>query len=863
MKKIIKVFLALIAFFTFGLVGCTNNSSSSSSSSPVSSSSSSVSSSSTSSKTQDELDLEVLEGIVFENKEVTYDGNEHVLEVSSLPEGVEAKYTGNKGTNAGKYKAKVVLTKGTQSVTKEATLQINKAKPVITAELNQTLINYGDLKPVATVNGDSVLTYTWFKDGKQLSNQNVHTAGEYTVKITAKATKNYQIPKTVEVNVKVVDSLYGLDFVSQTVEYDGTPKKIELTGDLPANVTVEYTDNVATEAGTYYATAKVKDSTGAVVETHAAVLNIVNPKNPLFEDYLDEFFVWYLEGDQYAVNLFMENPKDFGLEHYDASWYTYTAIENVEEALAHDKALYQEQLNLLETFKDEPLSPEQLVSYAQIEELLSYQIEWCNIDDVVYMENYYIDQFGGYVSDFNSCMEDYIVRKEQDVVDIIDFIESTSEAFPSYLVYLEEKTKAGYGLSDVTLNGMMDYLDDILEEEEYYLVEILRQKFNGLSFLTDAQKAAYIAEMEQAVVTHLVPSIESLNTGLEGYLGTLSKEETGYLTKYENGSTLYKLKLADMLGYKELDIDEYLKVLDAAYIECYEMSTGASAIAGRTFDDVEKFLEMNPIYEGTPDEMVVFLKEFAKTIVPELENDPEVVVKYMDDATAKVSTAVAYYRKSAIDNTGAEYITLNQLKLGDSPAYDVLGTMAHEGYPGHLYAYCYSKELDLHPFSIVNTSTAHAEGWATYVEFQLYEYAKTIHTEKNYDVAMDYLIGNHMSNFMLEARIDIGIFYEGWKPEDINACLQRVMPGYSFSDVDGMYNQFLEMPTTYHAYGYGKYVFYSYHQKAKEYLGDTYDEVELNAMFLSKGWTNLAILEETYTEYMEAKCHELGVEFEG
>ncbi len=860
MKKVFKVLTAVGVFFALGLVGCSNPSTSSSSASTSTAPSTSIS---TSTKTQDELDLELLESIEYVNKEVSYNGKEQSLVIGELPEGVTAKYKNNVGTDAGKYKASVELTLGTQSVTKEATLIINKAKATITAETNQTIVNYGSVLPKATIDSDSEITYTWYKNGVKLTNQNVRTAGEYTVKLSAKATKNYQIPKTVEVNVKLVDSLYNLDFVSETFVYDGTQKEIKLSGDVPSNVTVEYDDNVGTDVGTYYATAKVKDSTGKVVETHGAVLNIVNPHNEDFDAYCDEFFIWYLEGDQYACNLFMENPKDFGLEHYDAEWYTYNEIENIEEALAHDKALYQEELNKLETFKDARLSPEQLITYEQIEGLLKYQVEWCSINDVIYMENLYIDQFGGYVSDFNSCMEDYLVRKEQDVIDIIDFIESTDTAFASYLVYLDEKTEAGYGLSDVTLNGMIDYIDDLLDEEEYYLIEILRQKINGLTFLDDNQKASYIAEMEQACNGTLVVAAKDLRDGLEKYVGKLPEEKEGYWTKYENGATLYKLELGDLLGYEDLDIEAYLKELDAAFLDTYGTSNASSSLASRKIGDVEKYLEKNPIFEGTPDEMVEFLREFAKTIVPELENDPTVYVKEMDEATAKVSTAVAYYRKSALDNTGAEYITLNPLKLGDAPTYEVLGTMAHEGYPGHLYAYCYSKELDLHPFSVVNTSTAHAEGWATYVEFQLYEYAKTIHKQENYNVAMDYLIGNHLTSFMLEARIDLGIFYEGWKAEDINACLQRVLPGYSFNDVDSLYNQFLEMPTTYHAYGYGKYIFYSYHQEAKQYLGDSYDEKEFNAMLLSKGWTNLAILEETYTEYMKAKCHELGIEFQG
>ncbi len=861
MKKVIKGLTALGVFFALGLAGCTVDNTSTSTPAPTTSTPTTSVAPSTSSKTQEELDLEVLNSISFVNAEVSYDGQEHSLVVDELPDGVSAEYTNNKGTTPGKYKASVVLSKGTQSVKKEATLTINKAKAVIEAEANQTLLNYGNLQPVATTNSDAELTYTWYQNGVKLANQNVHTAGEYTVKVSAKATKNYQIPKTVEINVKVVDSNYGLDFVSQTFVYDGSEKSIELTGDVPSNVTVEYESNSASDVGTYYAVAKVKDTNGNVIETHGAVMNIVYSHNEAFEEYCDEFFVWYLEGDQYACNLFMENPKDFGLEHYDAEWYNYNSIDDVDEALAHDKALYEEELAKLEVFKDAALSPEQLVTYAQIEELLNYQIDWCSIEDVIYMENYYIDQFGGYVSDFNSCMEDYIVRKEQDLIDVIDFIESTTPAFASYLDYLDEKTKAGYGLSDLTLNGMIDYIDDLLDEEEYYLIEILRQKINGLSFLEDAQKASYISEMETAVNTHLVVAAKDLRDGLEKYIGSISEEQEGYWTKYEHGLELYKLQLSDLLGYQDLDIDAYLAKVDAAFVETYGMANASSTLASLKIGDVEAYLKKNPIFDGTPDEMVEYLREFAKTIVPELENDPEVIVKNMDDATAKVSTAVAYYRKSALDNTGAEYVTLNPLKLGDSPAYEVLGTMAHEGYPGHLYAYCYSKELGLHPFSVVNTSTAHAEGWATYVEFQLYEYAKTKNSDPNYEYAMNYLIGNHLSSFMIEARIDLGIFYEGWEPEDINACLQRVMPGYSFGDVDSLYNQFLEMPTTYHAYGYGKYIFYSYHEEAKSYLGDTYDEAEFNAMLLSKGWTNLAILEETYQEYMKAKCHELGLEF--
>ena len=180
-----------------------------------------------------------------------------------------------------------------------------------------------------------------------------------------------------------------------------------------------------------------------------------------------------------------------------------------------------------------------------------------------------------------------------------------------------------------------------------------------------------------------------------------------------------------------------------------------------TYAELEAAIAQYPIFKGeagelpTPEQQVEFLKEFAKTIVPDLQSNPNIVVKEMDIASAKVSNAVAYYMKSALDNTGSEYITLNPVKTKVSSQNDVLGTLAHEGYPGHLYAYIYSKELELSNLATVMTNTGHAEGWATYVEFQLYEYAKTKNSDPNYEYAMNYLIGNeYLKDYIPSCGID-------------------------------------------------------------------------------------------------------------
>ena len=92
---------------------------------------------------------------------------------------------------------------------------------------------------------------------------------------------------------------------------------------------------------------------------------------------------------------------------------------------------------------------------------------------------------------------------------------------------------------------------------------------------------------------------------------------------------------------------------------------------------------------------------------------------------------------------------------------------------------------------------------------------------------------------------------------------KNVLPKELIQEGKEIYDLLIEMPSQYAAYGYGKLYFVKLHNEAQEILGVHYDEIEFNAMLHSRGWTNLGELKNTYNEYMENKCHELGIEFSG
>lgn len=810
-----------------------------------------------------------IEDVTFEDKVFDYDGQKHSLEVEHLPEGARVDYTNNHQTEPGEYAvvANVVDANKKRRIL-NAKLTINRLASSLSADASQVAMAYTleDRFSYKLNNEEQEIATIVKADGKVVSTSSIYEkAGIYELEIYAKKSTHYNESQHVKIQLEVKESALGLSYANVNFIADGTSKELLLTGELPTGYTVEYENNVGTTKGTYYAVATVKDASGTVAEVHRAVLSIDNKNDASFETYLDEFFVSYLEGDALSINIFCEHPENFNLLRVEnPKFYTYSSAFTPEDQ-QEEVEYFTELLVELEAFDTAVLSNRQMIAYHQIHAFLEDCIASARITDIDYKKLHYVDQFGGYVADFGTYIEAYSLRDELNVKELISMINSTKDAFTSYVQYVEDRATRGYALSDFTIHSMQDYLQDVLDaqknEGKYYLVDILTSKIQNLDFLTAAQKTEYCNQVETGFKDNFMVGVQNLFDGLEEQLGKLEADEEGYLAAYDDGADIFALDLQDLLGLENFDMDKYIAEIDDALIDTVlEVANIQTSLYSkyniRSYSQFEKLLSNAIICKGTPSEMLAYLKEFSKTIVPDLLTTPNISIKDMDEASAKVSNAVAYYMKSALDNDDKEVITLNPVKLGDKN--DVLGTMSHEGYPGHLYAYVYSKQMDIHNISKIMTSTAHAEGWATYVELKLYEYAIENSQDEKFIDVMKYLIADHKSKFLFETRVDVGIHYQHWGVDKVASYMSQL--GYNSSMAQDIIDLLIETPVSYAAYGYGKYFFMKLHNDAKSILKDAYNEVEFNAMLLSKGWTSLGELQNTYNAYIEAKCHKFGIE---
>ena len=677
---------------------------------------------------------------------------------------------------------------------------------------------------------------------------------------------------------KELDYKLVQDFKDEVVKYQTTT--LVLDGDelvvdtntlkaqniFDFNYSVTLSQNTFDAQGKYKVTATVKnDDANSIVGTFNFILVVDYPENPEFKEYEDQMFVYFIEGDQSTLNIFMEDYSAFGFEHEDALWYSWEDFS--DEDFEHDQnevRLLREEYN---QYKNLKLSYSQINTLKTIDKTITNYEQILSNKEFIMMRLDYVDQFGGNCADFPTTMEAYSLRTKEDIEDIISYFDSIYNSFLSYYDYIVAKEEKGYGISKATLNAFAKYLDGVVKDgEDYYLKNVVLDKIDAAKVklvLTDDEVNDYKQRFLTAFTEKFLAGHSELSTKVKEYVSEKTSEGyftnfvEGYLQNYENGATLYEYMLRNRIGMYNRSMEGYIQYLDDSFTKYYNLYVKAS---GKLTDRANKIAngEVPIISPDTPQDLIEYLKEFAKTIVPDLKTTPTIDVTYMDESLTQNTTTVAYYMKSPIDSRDAEYIHLNAQALGKD-RYETIKTLAHEGYPGHLYAYVYSKESDkISNLVTVLTCTGHGEGWAKYVEIALCNYLADQMTSRDWRQAADYSIYYDLFAYSLYARMDVGINYQGWTKNDCASFLTT--KGLNSRIASDLYKQLIEIPSQYAPYGYGMLLFYDYHEKAKAELGASYNEIEFNTAILENGWVMLDILEDNLNEFIDNAKFVYGIE---
>ena len=779
-----------------------------------------------------------------------YNGENHEFILTNIPEGATVEYVENTFCEAGEYEVKAVVTSAKlETYEFSQKVVIEKAVPEfrIVGNLKFDLSNPTPITVRVLVSND--------EQKAKIYNATYYTEGVHQVEFRIPESKNYQeyngFYEITTVYNEINCGIRSTDFI-----YDGEVKSLELEGELPEGYYVEFINNDQVEYGSYDVSALIYNADNELMYTSNAIMNIDYPKDEEFESFLDEYFISMFSGDQLSINFFIKNPEAFGFEHYDCQMPIYEYYDFEE-----DLVLIEEAIAEIRAFEDNQLSKEQRIAYDII---LSYYENLSNYTEpMMFMTNSYFGSYLGFQADTPLELAEYKFRNPQDVQDFIDYMNSAPEAFESYYQFCLKQIEFGYGLSDVAIDNIVSQCEKfVAEKENHYLYEIFKDKLSNVEFELSEEEIALFEEKALEGLYSLCDAYEFVALNLPSLKG--ADIQVGGLASYgDEGKTLYLNELKAITGLYDLTLEDAIAYIDEKFekaldqvnriIEQYQnMPTGDQSV-------FLKAIESGRPYYTTldPEGVVELFKELAKEYVPNLDVIPEISVKYVYESLEENFSPAAYF-VSPIDETRFESIYLNGL-YADDVNY-VFTTLAHEGYPGHLYQNVYAKSLDIHNVRKVQRSQGYMEGWAVYMEYNAYNWVS------NYDkyplsAALAYNKWNDILNGLINARIDLGIHAEGWDvQETCNYIRAYINSDYTLEDTQGIYDQIVEIPTNMSMYFLSYSKIQDMHDYAKAELGAYFNEVEFNKTILDCGAAPLDIVQERVFEYVENLKFMLNIE---
>lgn len=551
-----------------------------------------------------------------------------------------------------------------------------------------------------------------------------------------------------------------------------------------------------------------------LTQDHSGIVSGIPTPTPAFEEFATNIFIEEVTTDTISLRYSLSRPENYGIADYPIT------LGSVKDAVSpNDDALtmYEQLLN----YDPSTLSEEEQLTYLSLKHHLDLTLQ----DDFSPYLSELLGPTTGYQAQLPIVLAEYRFETVEDIEHYLSLLPCVYDYFKEIAEFEKEKSAAGYFMNDATAKEIIAQCEDFVKEmDTHYLVTTFEERLEALD-LTLSEKTEYILQNQTALHTHVFPAYDLLAETLTECLGT-GKNEYG-LSYFKGGKDYYAL-LAQLSTGTDKSIDELKQTLSSAILEGCNTMAVALAAEPAIYDNA-----LTPDYPETdPNLIIEYITDKSSEDFPYV-NCGKYTVKYIPDSLEDY-VSPAMYLVPPIDDYEAGVIYIN-----GNPRYDadtLFPTIAHEGYPGHLYQTVATLSSEIHPLRYLLSSTGYEEGWATYVETYSYKYAGFS------DALTSFLQADQVATLCLYALSDIYIHYDGYTPEQ----LADFLIGYGFpkDSSDLIYQTLLSEPGAYLPYAVGYLEFTELQNVAKELWGAEYSDYSFHEFLLEMGPMPFEILEE-------------------
>ena len=557
---------------------------------------------------------------------------------------------------------------------------------------------------------------------------------------------------------------------------------------------------------------------------YAAILSPAGKSTGSFSEFCTTLFREEMKSNTMNLHFTLKDPKAAGIDSYEIT------LGSLSGDSPHNQARQLKKLSEeLKKYSHRSLKGKDRLTCRLLSDYISRQQ---NLAAYPYYDEP-LTPSGGVTSQLPVLLAEYTFRNTRDIKDYLGLLSQMDTYFLGILDYEQKKADAGLFMSDEACLKVIEGCEVFTEHpDDNFLIDTFSNRLNAMDGLTDTQKKAYLKQHSKVLSDHVIPAYSQMIKGLTMLLGR--GHNNWGLCNFPEGKAYYEAVVSADTGCDDSVEDLFSQIAKARREDL--------TFCQNLLEKNPKLASQSPKPDAALKEENAMISRLQKEILTDFPAPPQTDVEicHVDPALSEY-LAPAFYITAPIDDISHNRIYINDAK-NDTDIY-YFTTLAHEGYPGHLYqTICTSSYGAPEVLSLLNYP-GYTEGWATYTEMQAFYYAGL-----DQDLA-SLLQHNQAATLSLYATADIGIHYFGWEKEK-NAAFWSEYGVDDTATVKRITDLILEEPGNYLKY----YVGYLKFRQMREQLALENKSFSVSAFheaILRTGPSPFSVLEETVRDQLK------------
>lgn len=544
-----------------------------------------------------------------------------------------------------------------------------------------------------------------------------------------------------------------------------------------------------------------------------------------FEKFTCRLFQEEIRANTLNLHYTLAYPESYGIKDYSIS------LGSMDPDTMEDSRASLETLqNKLEDFSVKKLSQQNQMTYDILR--LELSTERSPGNDPLLQEP--LGPNLGIQAQLPVLLAEYTFRSPSDIRDYFSLLACLPEYFQEILAFEQEKSSKGLFMSDISADRIIaQCLSFTGSSDEHYLNSMFREQVTELAQqkkLSQKQVDSYLAMQEKLMEECVLPAYTQLQQGISQLKGT-GKNENG-LSHLPGGKAYYEYLIQSTVG----DYRSPEEISQRLYRQLASDSQEMLALKEQNPQILTQAVQASSPCEAQPEEMLEYLNTAMTQDFPHLDAG-DYQVKYVPESMEEFSSP-AFYLTPPIDTLSPNTIYINQ--SSQVSGTELFTTLAHEGFPGHLYQTLSFGNTHPSPIRDLLSCSGYIEGWATYVESLSYGYAADF-LGISPDV-MQFLWLNRSMTLCLYSLLDLGIHDQGWTFQTAFELLQSF--GIAQEETcREIFQYIVENPANYLKYYLGYLNFCDLKNAVQEKQGDSFSSKDFHSALLALGPAQFPVVE--------------------